>query len=76
MAETVKKDVWEEKRTVFLERGQASEEQSLFVCVNGRTFLVPKGKTVEVPLPVYEVIENARRAREEAYRQAKEETDK
>ena len=32
-----------------------------FVCVNGRTFQVPRGKAVEVPLPVYEVLENARR---------------
>ena len=31
------------------------------VCVNGRTFQVPRGKAVEVPEPVYEVLENARR---------------
>ena len=71
MAEAAKKSAWDEKRTVFIERGMASEEQSQFVCVNGRTFQVPKGKNVEVPL--YEVIANARMAAEEARRQAKEE---
>ena len=73
MAEAAKKSAWDEKRTVFIERGMASEEQSQFVCVNGRTFQVPKGKDGEVPLPVYEVIANARLAAEEARRQAKEE---
>ena len=48
----------------------ASEEQSRFVCVNGRTFQVPKGKTVEVPLPVYEALMNAKMAEEEAFRRA------
>ena len=73
MAEAAKKSAWDEKRTVFIERGMASEEQGQFVCVNGRTFRVPKGKNVGVPLPVYEVIANARLAAEEARRQAKEE---
>ena len=44
----------------------AMEQQSVFVCVNGRTFQVPRGKAVEVPEPVYEVLENARRQLEAA----------
>lgn len=78
MAETVKKaseeavevSPWDVKKTIFLPRGQESEEQSRFVCVNGRTFMVPKGKDVQVPLPVYEVLMNARIAEEEAFRRA------
>ena len=78
MAETVKKAAeeavevspWDVKKTIFLPRGQESEEQSRFVCVNGRTFMVPKGKDVKVPLPVYEVLMNARMAEEEAFRRA------
>lgn len=78
MAESVKKAAeeaaeispWDVKKTIFLERGMASEEQSRFVCVNGRTFQVPKGKTVEVPLPVYEALMNAKMAEEEAFRRA------
>ncbi len=78
MAEAVKKaaeeaaevNPWDVKKTIFLPRGQESEEQSRFVCVNGRTFMVPKGKDVQVPLPVYEVLMNARMAEEEAFRRA------
>lgn len=74
MAETktVKTD-WDVNKEVFLPRGQANEEQSQFVCVNGRTYQVPKGKPVEVPLPVYEALMNARRAEEEAFQRAKSE---
>ena len=80
MAEAVKKaaeeaaevNPWDVKKTIFLPRGQESEEQSRFVCVNGRTFMVPKGKDVQVPLPVYEVLMNARMAEEEAFHRAQE----
>jgi hypothetical protein len=78
MAEAVKKAAegavevspWDVKKTIFLPRGQENEEQSRFVAVNGRTFMVPKGKDVQVPLPVYEVLMNARMAEEEAFRRA------
>lgn len=66
----IEDNVWEQTREIFLERGQMTEEQSQFVCVNGRTFQVPKGKIVQVPLPVYEVLENSRRMREEAFQRA------
>lgn len=69
----IETDVWAQTREIFLERGQMTEEQSQFVCVNGRTFQVPKGKPVQVPLPVYEVLENSRRMREEAFQRAKQE---
>ena len=48
-------------KTITLPRACGTEQQSVFVCVNGRTFQVPRGKAVEVPEPVYEVLENARR---------------
>ena len=43
-------------KTITLPRAGGTEQQSVFVCVNGRTFQVPRGKAVEVPEPVYEVI--------------------
>ena len=49
-------DVWNVMKTIYLPRGQENEEQSRFVAVNGRTFMVPKGKDVQVPLPGYEVL--------------------
>ena len=39
-------DVWNVMKTIYLPRGQENEEQSRFVAVNGRTFMVPKGKDV------------------------------
>ena len=49
-------------KTITLPRAGGTEQQSVFVCVNGRTFQVPRGKAVEV----YEVLENARRQLEAA----------
>ena len=65
-------DVWDVMKTIYLPRGQGNEEQSRFVAVNGRTFQVPKGKRVEVPLPVAEVIENAQMQMEQADRESEE----
>ena len=53
-------------KTITLPRAGGTEQQSEFVCVHGRTFQVPRGKAVEVPAPVYEVLENARRQLEAA----------
>ena len=53
-------------KAITLPRAGGTEQQSEFVCVNGRTFQVPRGKAVEVPAPVYEVLENARRQLEAA----------
>ena len=58
--------VFAEMKSITLPRAGGTEQQSVFVCVNGRTFQVPRGKAVEVPAPVYEVLENARRQLEAA----------
>lgn len=49
-------DIWDEKREVYIpfRRG---EEKSWHGSVNGRNFSVPKGQKIEVPLPVYYVIQ-------------------
>ena len=51
-----------EMKSITLPRAGGTEQQSEFVCVNGRTFQVPRGKAV------YEVLENARRQLEAAQR--------
>ena len=38
-----------EMKSITLPRAGGTEQQSEFVCVNGRTFQVPRGKAVEVP---------------------------
>lgn len=65
MAENKVTSPWEEKRTVRLDRAKGENAvQTKFVSINGRDFYIPRGKAVEVPLPVYEAIERARCARE------------
>ena len=60
MAKTV--DVWKQMVPAYIHKSDTDAEKAQFVCVNGRTFQVPKGKTVMVPLPVYEALREARRA--------------
>ena len=56
-------DPWKTMKKVFLERGNKNEPKSLFVSVDGRDFMVPKGQEVEVPLPIARVVEMHKRAK-------------
>ena len=56
-------DNWKIMKKVFLERGNKNEPKSLFVSVDGRDFMVPKGQEVEVPLPIARVVEMHKRAK-------------
>ena len=49
-------DEWQDMREVRLPRGRDGDATQ-YVRVNDRTFLVPRGKTVQVPLPVYYVLQ-------------------
>lgn len=54
-------DPWSVMRTVTLPRHGANEEPLQWVSVNDRQMTVPRdGQPHEVPLPVYEVIAQAR----------------
>ena len=55
---------WAVRREVYIpkERGGSSK----FVAVNGRTYNIPTGRTVSVPLPVAEVIEHSQEAMDHA----------
>lgn len=46
-------------KSIFLPRASETEQQFEFVCVNGKAYQVPRGKPVEVPLAVAEVLEHA-----------------
>lgn len=60
-------DPWQEMRPITLPRGQSQEQQFRFVCVNGRSYQVPKGKAVEVPLPIYQCLLESQAAEEAAF---------
>ena len=47
-------DPWQEMRPVFLSRPIGGEQKHVVVGVNGRLYKVPRGKQVDVPLPLYE----------------------
>lgn len=52
---------------VFLERAKGENAiQAELVMVNGKDYIVPRGKSVDVPEEVFEVITNAKKA-ENAY---------
>ena len=56
----------DKKIEIFIPKGLAGEEPNLFVGVNGRSFLLPKGRKSLVPKCVFDEIERARRAEESA----------
>ena len=55
------------QRTVqeTLPKAPGGEPQSLFVGLNHKNYLIPRGKTVTVPLPVWEIIRMSMRAEEQ-----------
>lgn len=54
-----------EKTTVHVQRGQVSDEEHIIVGINGKTFLLPKGKDVTVPYEVKLEMHRAQRAEDE-----------
>ena len=46
---------------------ERDRQDDVFVCVNGRTWLIKRGVEVEVPECVSEVIRNAEEVAEQAY---------
>lgn len=57
MAEAKKTETAKEERVeIFIPKGNANDEPNLFVGINGKNYLLPKGKTSLVPPEVaYEV---------------------
>lgn len=47
--------------TVMVPLGRAGEEQQIFLSVNGRTWLVPRGKQVELPAYAADVLKKTLR---------------
>jgi hypothetical protein len=49
---------------LFIPKGYANDEPNFFISVNGKNFLLPKGKTSKVPPYVKEEYDRAMRAQE------------
>ena len=55
--------LWNEMVEVRLPKAPKTEQNFQFVGVNGKTFQVPRGKSVKVPKPVTQVLANAEAAK-------------
>ena len=59
-------DPWTVKKPIMIPKIPNSRDQADVVAsVNGRHFSIQRGKTVEVPLPIYEVVKRSIDAAEE-----------
>ena len=54
----------EEKVEIFIPKGNVNDEPNLFVSVNGKGFLLPKGKKSMVPKYIADEIIRSRKAEE------------
>jgi len=49
---------------IFIPKGNVNDDPNLFVSVNGKAFLLPRGKTSKVPQYIYDEIIRSRKAEE------------
>ena len=54
----------EEYVDLFIPKGYSNDEPNFFISVNGKNYLLPKGKTSKVPPYVKEEYDRAMRAQE------------
>lgn len=54
---------WKQMLTIFCPKADDNGPDYAFVCINGKTFQVPRGKQVRVPRPVYEVLSRSEHAK-------------
>ena len=52
----------EEMVDIFIEKGYANDEPNLLVSVNGKNYLLPRGKSSKVPKAIAREIERSRKA--------------
>ena len=63
MAKEMTYDPWKDMRQVYIAKQTRGEQSTLEVGVNDKTYFVPKDQWVDVPAPVYEVVQEMLRAR-------------
>ena len=49
-------DPWQDMRQIFIPKRSRSEQNTLEVGVNDKTFFIPKDQFVDVPMPLWEVV--------------------
>ncbi len=54
----------QDREDIFIPKGYVNDDPNLFVSVNGKNYLLPKGKTSRVPVHVAEEIKRSLKAEE------------
>lgn len=62
--EKTEKKATEEREDIFVPRGYANDEPNLLIAVNGVNYLLPKGKTSNVPKFIAEEFRRSQKAQE------------
>lgn len=65
-------DLWSVMVDVHPERGDRSESATIFISLNNRSYYIPKGKSSQVPYPIYLRLKQLQKAQEEDERLWKE----
>lgn len=68
--------VEEEKKIINLPLLDDEQDQNVFVSVNDRTYNIVRGEDVEVPLSVWEVLQNRERLKHAYIRQNRSQSEK
>ena len=56
-----------ERVSITIPRGEQRADPNYFISINGRNFIIPRGKTVDVPQDIAEEYYRAERAKEQFY---------
>ncbi len=49
-------DPWQDMRQIYIPKRSRTEQNTLEVGVNDKTFFIPKDQFVDVPMPLWEVV--------------------
>lgn len=64
--EVVPVDPWKKKVTIRLPKAAQGEENYIIASVNGRVYKLMKGKEIDVPAPIAEVLQHSFEMQDEA----------
>lgn len=62
----VETDPWKIMKTVYIPLKRGKYQPDFNGSVNGKRFTIPRGKPWEVPLPIYEVVQDAMKSEEKS----------
>lgn len=69
--ENVPYDPWKDMRHIYIPKASRTEQDTLVLSVNEKTYFVPKEQDVLVPMPLWEVAREMLDARKRMEREAK-----